>query len=260
MHKIPLEFLVPFVIVTALLCIASAMFAVYVIYRYQQKQLAYTKEMGTLKAAFENTLLQAQLEMQEQTFANISREIHDNIGQKLTLAKLQLNTLNTGLPLQTGQQVGSAVDIIGEALNGLSDISRSMSSDMVLANGLIKAVEHEAEQLAKTGLYKTKVDITGQSVFLDGNKELVLFRIIQEALNNIVKHSQASFINIRLHFNNQHLHVDINDNGTGFNTEQTGFGTGLSNIKKRTGLLKGNCRIQSVPGIGTEINIEIPYK
>ena len=89
----------------------------------------------------ENALLQAQLEMQEQTFANISGEIHDNIGQKLTLAKLHLNTLPLNGSVQLQGQVNQSIQMIGEVIADLSDMSRSMSSEILLQNGLIKAIE-----------------------------------------------------------------------------------------------------------------------
>jgi two-component system, NarL family, sensor kinase len=82
-----------FIITSALLILLLIGFITTIIYRYQQKQNAYFKDIETLKTSHENSLLQAQLEIQEQTFQNISREIHDSIGQKLTLAKLHLNTL-----------------------------------------------------------------------------------------------------------------------------------------------------------------------
>ena len=98
-------------------------------------------------------------------------------------------------------QVKDSVNIISEAINDLSDMSRSMSSEIILNNGLIKALELEAAQLTKSGIFKTKFSVTGNSIFMDANTELVLFRIAQEALNNIIKHAQAQAIGIQLHYN-----------------------------------------------------------
>jgi signal transduction histidine kinase len=203
-------------------------------------------------------MLQSQLELQEQTFQNISREIHDNIGQKLTLAKLYLNTLNHADTDKAMEQLNDSVNMIGEAINSLSDISRSMSSEIILNNGLIKALEFEAAQLTKTGIYKINFSATGNQVFMDNNTELVLFRIVQEALNNIVKHADASIIDINLHYSSSLLTVQINDNGKGFYTNETEAGTGLQNIKKRAGILKGNLTLNSTINTGTQIKIEIP--
>ena len=258
MLKAPTEFVVAFIIISVLLILAMAIFISIIIYRYQQKQNAYFKDIETLKTSHENTLLQSQLEMQEQTFQTISREIHDNIGQKLTLAKLHLNTFDFDDKHKARQQVNDSVNIIGEAINDLGNLSYSMSSEIILNNGLIKALEYELNQLKKTGLYEIAISITGHPVFLNNNTELVLFRIVQEVLNNIVKHAAALAIQMQLHYNNDYLTIEIRDNGKGFNINEKHEGTGLQNIKKRTTLLKGNVQINSIDSNGTEIKIRIP--
>ncbi len=259
MYNPSIQGIVVFVIGISLLLLLFVSFIVTIVYKYQQKQNAYNKGMEELKTKYENALLHSQLEIQEQTFQNISREIHDNIGQKLTLAKLHLNTLNFKDADAVAQKTNDSVALIGEAINDLSDISRSMSSEIVLNNGLIKALEFETRQLQKFGLYEISLDVTGNIIFLDANKELVLFRIVQEALNNVVKHSSASTIVIKLHFDHDKLILNIIDNGKGFLCEQNKRqATGLINMKKRANMLNGTCDINSSPGSGTNIKIEIP--
>src|SRR5690349_4385008 len=191
MLKAPTEFLVAFIIISVILILGLVAFISAIIYRYQKKQNAYFKDIEALKVSHQNSLLQSQLEIQEQTFQNISREIHDNIGQKLTLAKLHLNTLGYDDIEKTTIQVNDSVTMISEAINDLSDLSRSMNSEIILNNGLIKALEFEAVQITKSGKYKISFSATGNPVFLDANTELVLFRIVQEALTNIIKHACA---------------------------------------------------------------------
>lgn len=128
------------------LCIVTLMvvfctFIVTIIYRYQQKQNTYFKELAELKITHENDLLKAQLEMQEYTFQNISREIHDNIGQKLSLVKLYLNTLPYSKINTPSAKIGDSVVILSEVINDLSDIARSMNSEIILNNGLVKGVQ-----------------------------------------------------------------------------------------------------------------------
>lgn len=229
-----------------------------IIFKYQQKQNIHQKNLEALKISYENSLLQSQLEIQEQTFQNIAREIHDNIGQKLTLAKLHLNTLRYDKINEATLRVNDSVDMISEAINDLSDISRSMNSEILLSNGLIKALEFEAAQLSKSGKYKISFSTTGHPVFLEANTELVLFRIAQEALTNIIKHAGASSISILLHYDTALLAMTIQDDGKGFYTDENRFGTGLSNMRKRADTLKGRLVISSTPHISTQIKIEIP--
>lgn len=245
------------IIVCTILILLLTGFITFIIYRYQQKQNLYFQKLEELKAIHENDMLQSKLEIQEQTFANISREIHDNIGQKLTLAKLHLNTLNFENIDLASSQVSGSIIMIGEAINDLSDISRSMSSEIILNNGFIKALEFEVNQLNKPGLYCIKLTVTGEPIFLNSRIELILFRITQEALNNIVKHAEATEIHIRLHYHDADLTLDIIDNGKGFVNENVNS-NGLINMSKRAKMLNGNCDIESIPGNGTTIKIKIP--
>lgn len=247
-----------FIIGISFLLLLLISFIVIIVYKYQQKQNIYFKEIEALNATHKNTLLQTQLEIQEQTFQNISREIHDNIGQKLTLAKLHLNMLNYSDVGKIFDQVNNSVNIITEAIAGLSDLSHSMSSEIISSHGLIKALEEEAMQLSKSGLYAVKFSVTGDSIFMKADTELVIFRIVQEVLNNIVKHAEATAIEIHLHYNSSFLIVEVGDDGKGFPTGTSKVGTGLQNIKTRANLLKGNLHINSSPGRGTKIKIEIP--
>lgn len=258
MLKAPTEFLVAFIIISVIIMLALVVFITLIIYRYQQKQNIYFKDIEALQSSHENSLLQSQLEIQEHTLQNISREIHDNIGQKLTLAKLYLNTLDYTDSNITKTQVIDSVNIIGEAINNLSDLSRSMSSDIILNKGLIKALEFESEQFAKLNMFAIQFSVTGDPVFLNTNTELVLFRIVQEALNNIVKHAYASAIQIKLHYNSDQLILEIKDDGKGFHPGKNSTGNGLENLKKRTTMLHGDLNINSKLNAGTQIIIEIP--
>ena len=248
-----------FAIVCTLLIALLIGFITMIIYRYQQKQNAYFKSLEELKIVHANEMLQSQLEIQEQTFENISREIHDNIGQKLTLAKLHLNTLDINDKRMAVIQLTDSVSIISEAINDLSDISRSMSSEIILNNGFIKGLEFEVAQLNKSCLYKIELLVTGNPVFLDSQRELVLFRIVQEALNNIVKHAIAKTILIHLDYDEAMLSLKISDDGKGFvNGGNTKPGTGIANMNRRANLLKGSFAIESILGNSTTIKIKIP--
>jgi two-component system, NarL family, sensor kinase len=251
--------LIIFTICTVLLLALFCTFIVTIIYRYQQKQNVYFKELEELKIKHENDLLKAQLEMQEYTFQNISREIHDNIGQKLSLAKLYLNTIPISMVHPQPTQVNNSIAIISEVINDLSDLARSMSSEMILNNGLLKGIEFEVTQLKKSGIYDIDLNITGDAIFLDSNKELVLFRIIQESLHNIMKHAEATKIDICLNYDNKKLYLNIKDNGKGFIKDKKSEGSGLINIRRRTTVLEGDFLIDSGKG-GTQLTITLPIK
>ncbi len=232
-------------------------FIVTIIYRYQKKQIAYYKEMEELKATHENTLLQSQLEVQEQTFQHIAREIHDNIGQKLTLAKLYLNTVAYTDMDNVKFSVNDSLGLITDSISGLSDVSKSMGTEIILNNGLVKAIEIELSKLNKTGLYNGTSNVTGKEVFLNGNTEIVIFRIVQECINNFIKHAGGNCITVCLNYSWNQLALEIADNGKGFNPGIASNGSGLININKRAAMLNGTCSISSNEK-GTNITINIP--
>jgi two-component system, NarL family, sensor kinase len=246
------------ILVSCILIFCLILFFAFIIFRYQKRQHIYYKGLEDLKAKHQNDILQSQLEIQEQTFQNISQEIHDNIGQKLSLTKLNLNTINIDQRENAAVQIANAVSMIGEVINDLSDLSRSMSSEIILSNGFIKAMEFEVNQMNKPGMYSIRLKVTGEAIYMEARRELILFRIVQEALNNIIKHAEATEILIELFFTEESLSLLINDNGKGFVIEKLQSGNGFINMQKRAQSLNGLCEIFSQPGKGTSITIKIP--
>src|SRR5436190_856985 len=154
---------------------------------YQKKQLAYQQKLETLKLDHEKNLMAAQLEIQEDTFQHISKEIHDNISLSLTLAKLNLNTLSWTEKEKAVSQLNTSIELISQSITNLSDISKSLNSDIIASQGLITAVKNELQRIREIGLFNIDLNIPGNPVYMDIQRELIIFRIIQEAFNNIIK-------------------------------------------------------------------------
>lgn len=241
-----------FIIVTTLFILILIAFIVFILFLYQRRHIAYQK-----------ALLTTQLEIQEQTFQNISSEIHDNIGLSLTLAKLNLNTINWEKPNNTKESVAGSINLISRAIDDLSYISKALHTDFIEENGLLRALELEINKIQKLGIFTIRYEVTGSEVYMQTQKELVIFRIIQEVLNNCIKHAQATAIDILLYFNDEAVQINISDNGKGFNPGlvqgKKGKGTGLMNIVKRAAFIDGSCEINSMPGKGTTVTMQIPY-
>lgn len=264
MQKTPDDIIV-FLVVTIFLIILLGSFIITILFLYQKKQMIYLKELEKIKSDYEKNLLKTHIEIQEQTFQAISRDIHDNINLSLTLAKLNLNTLDLA-DIEKSDQVISSIEFISKAIIDLTDISRSMNSDVISEQGLIRALELEIEKLKKLKCFFIKFEVSGNPVFMDANKELVIFRIIQESFNNILKHAQARQIQLFMHYNLDHVEITASDDGVGFNkpTKKESHGkarptSGLLNMRKRAEILNGSFHINSHPGLGTIIKISIPY-
>ena len=264
MQKIPNDIAFFLIVVTCLILVLTA-FIVTILYFYRKKQINYQKELENLKSDYEKNLLSTQLEIQEQTFQNISLEIHDHICLNLTLAKLNLVTLDPANKQQLSDRINSSAEILSKSIHELSDISHSLNSELIESYGLIKVLEMEIEKMERPGLLNINYRVTGNPVFLNSQKELVIFRIIQEAFNNILKHAKARSVLLELYYIESHIKVTIKDDGIGFLSERINENgtskpkSGLLNMKKRANLINGSCEIISEINIGTTINLSIPY-
>ena len=254
-----------FLLLVTFLILLLGGFILTVLFLYRKKQIAYLKELEAIKSEFERNLLGAQLEMQEQTFQHISREIHDHICLNLTLVKLNLVTIEYNNRHQFVDHINSSVDILGKSIHELSDISHSMNPEIIESNGLITALQLEIEKMKKLNLFQINMNINGNSVYMDSQKELFIFRIIQEAFNNILKHAKAKNVLLNLYYNQDHMEALVQDDGQGFlftNYSEDRLAkhhSGLKNMKKRAQLINGTCEILSEPGKGTKIKLSVPY-
>lgn len=241
-----------------LLLIAAGIIALVLVYR--RKQVEYLHEQARLKAAFEKELLEAQLEMQEQTMRHIAQEVHDNVNQTLGLAKLNLHTLKPASAGGVAEKILATKELVSKAIQDLRNLSKTLHADAVLSAGLGKAIETELSLIAKTAVFETRFSVRGEPLALDPQKELILFRTLQEALQNAVKHSEASLIEIELAYHNG-VRLTVSDNGKGFDPRSLANhpekGLGLRNMQNRTRLIGGEMNLHSEHG-GTRIQITLP--
>lgn len=256
------QYLGLFIILTTSIISLLALLIISLIYLYHNKAHTYQTSLGKMKFEFEKNLLATRVEIQEQTFLNISREIHDNINLSLTLAKLNLNTLDWSDVNKASNCVEDSIDIIGSAITNLSDMSKSMNPELIGNLGLINALENEIMRIQKLARIPINLELTGNPVFIESEKELVVFRIIQEAFNNIIKHSQAKNVTLKLHYDFNHIEIFIKDDGVGFNQDLRLIlkesKAGLLNMQTRAELFKGSISIESIPQHGTQLLIKIP--
>lgn len=257
--------LITFVLVSTILILLMAGFIVSILYLYRKKQLSYFKTIEEMKLDYEKNLLHTQLEIQEQTLQHIAREIHDNISLCLTLAKLNLNTLDWNHLARSRNQINASLEQISKAINDLSDLSKGMNSELISNQGLIEVLKKETKRVKELNLFKLAFTVTGSPVFMDSQKELIIFRIIQESLNNIIKHAHANIVNLSLDYFPEYIKVTVADDGRGFCLKQVEqdkdnkASAGLNNMKKRASLFNGETKITSAQGAGTQIEITIPY-
>lgn len=245
--------------VTALILFFGFIIILYAL-AYQKRRNRYAKEKQEMESRFQSVILQTQVEIQEQTLKNIAQEIHDNIGQVLILAKLNLNTFPLIQDEETAVKVNDTKQLVGKAINDLRDLSRSLHGEKITELGLTESINNELRILQNTGLYQAKLHITGNKYRLQPQKEMVLFRIVQECINNTVKHANAKNINVSLIYEPALFRMIVKDDGNGFEPgllQNAQTGIGLKNMQDRSALIGGRFHIHSSPGEGASIEVAI---
>jgi two-component system, NarL family, sensor kinase len=247
-----------FIVIGIVVSVILVSFIIYFVARYQENQRKNALEKMKMKMEYEKIMLQAEIEIKEQTLQNISQEIHDNIGQSLSLVKLNLNTLDFSKPELAHTKADSAKLLVSKAIHDLRDLSKSLNTDTILASGLENAIRYELQMLEKSETFNTSVEMSGTPVRFDPRKELVVFRIFQESLNNIIKHAQATSIMVKMEFHASEIRLSVTDDGMGFQKKTELLeGSGLKNMKKRAALIGGRFDLQT--GVsGTTILITLP--
>jgi signal transduction histidine kinase len=210
---------------------------------------------------YSQSLLHTRIEVQESTLNMIAQELHDNIAQSLTGCFMQVATAASLV-----QDNDSLKEIIGEAKNGIdkvvSDVrllSHSLATGMAEHRDLSEAIQAELTRIASFS--NNSCTLRSRTIHeLQPDQRLLIFRVFQEALQNILKHAHASSILIELDSDDAAYKMSITDNGRGFDvaTISHAGSFGLMNIKERIALLSGTLHIVSAPGQGTQIHVTVP--
>lgn len=230
----------------------------------QKNRQTQGQQLRLMKERYEQELLKSQLEIQENVFGQLSQEIHDNIGQSLTFVALSLLTVPVESNSEAQEYIEESRKALQKAITELRDLSRSLHTDRVTEIGLANSIDFELVRLKRTNLYETSFNFADIRNMLDHQTEIILFRIVQEMLNNIVKHAKASVVEVNLSHESDIIVLQIRDNGIGFDPEalfadhEQHKGLGLRNIRKRATLIGGTFHINSVKNGGTAIRITIP--
>jgi two-component system NarL family sensor kinase len=251
------------------ICVALLMvvFIVIIFQLYRKKKLLQQKEIESLKTAFEKELLQTRLEIQEDVLKNVSMEIHDNIGQIMLLAKVNISILQTmSIPEAGTELINDTKLMLTKASEDISQLSRSLNSDRISDIGVFAAIAHELQLMEQKKLFNASVpdplEISGKS--LAKETQLLVFRMFQEIASNIIKHAGATKVSFTIAQQKNGYQLQIEDNGKGFDFTPSSDaksdynGVGLRSLQSRVNLFKGTIQIHSILQQGTSISIFIP--
>ena len=229
---------------------------------YNNRKKRHQEENELLRKNFENELLKSQMEVQEQTMQTIAANLHDNIGQLMSLTAVTLSTINLNDPSRIAEKIESASQLAKRSVKELRQLSRLIYGQELIRMGLANAISLELDYLKAAGLHTVTFKSNYMAKEGQTEKEIILFRIFQEVLNNAIRHAEATAIDVTIEQDLGSLKLSIKDDGRGFieaEVVKEKKGMGLFNIRKRVALISGDVAIIAVPDMGTEINIMIPY-
>lgn len=200
---------------------------------------------------FEKELGESQVEIREQTLRNISWELHDNIGQLLTLAKIQLQSVP-----DYPKNIKDVNDNLTTILQEVRSLSKVINPDYVSSIRLREALQLEMDRFNRLNYIEAQLNVTGNYIVMNPKAEIIIFRILQEFFSNTIKHSKAKNINVNINYHADYVVITAADNGIGFDiTEVNKNGIGLLNMKKRGALIKTDINLQSEQQQGTTLII-----
>ncbi|HVZ26464.1 MAG TPA: ATP-binding protein [Sediminibacterium sp.] len=244
------------VITGGLFLIFFAIFAFMVLIYFFRRKKKLLQQFIRQESAFREARMQAELEMQEHTFRMISQEIHDNVGQLLSLAKLNFHILSRKIAHEP--LLEETRKLITASIHDLRDITTGYHGNRLTEDGLIKSLQNLVESYRKNGMFQIQFTANCKQVDLSQDRLIFLYRMIQEALNNVIKHAKADQVLVRAFCQRGFLELEVADNGCGFNRHATGFkpGIGLESIHNRAGMIHAEVTLQSCPGKGTRLQIK----
>ncbi|MEB2783180.1 ATP-binding protein [Algoriphagus sp. E1-3-M2] len=242
-----------YVIIFATIFLGGLMstFIISMVFIHRHRQAQNHQKVDQIKSEHEKTLLNIENEIQQETLTHIGRELHDNIGQLLSLAKLNFGSLKP-------EKLAEGRDILSQAIQEVRGLSKQLNLDWVDSISINEFIWQQLEKIRNTGFCETSLDADFELADVPKDQKLVLIRVIQESLNNAIKHASPENILIRMRENGEVRQILIQDDGKGFDSSQKSKGSGMFNLKKRMETIGGEFELTSTVGKGTEITLTLP--
>ncbi|HYF31653.1 MAG TPA: sensor histidine kinase [Chitinophagaceae bacterium] len=242
------------IIVISILTLVAAFVIAYIVYFIKRKS-TLIEEKNALKEEFKQQLRQSQVEVQEHTFQQIGKELHDNVGQLLITSKMLLGLTERSLGNPPDMLI-TANATLGQAINELRSLSKMLDREWLEQFNFNNNLKTEIDRINTGNAVQAEFNYSG-NMPLKAEAQIILFRIVQEAIQNAIKHGRADKIIITAAEQNDEIHISVADNGRGFSSaEKTGMG--LSNMRHRANLLGGTIAWDSIPENGTTVKITLP--
>ena len=239
-----------------LLLIITFMVSFIIIHRKRRNQ--FIQEQLTMKNELEQQLLQSRIEIQEQTFQQIGKELHDNVGQLLSTSRMLIGLTERELQ-NPPDTLLTANATLGQAINEIRSLAKSLDKEWLERFSFSENMQTLIERI-NAGKSIAAEYVQSTELPLRSDEQIILFRIVQEAIQNAVKHAVPTHMRIAVEEQNNCYQITVSDNGKGFDVNSVVKSMGLTNMQHRVELLMGTMFINSIRGTGTTIAIQLPLK
>lgn len=260
----PTNIIIIIIVTGTIALLMMGLFGATFILFYHRRQREAIQEKRLIEN-FQRELLQSQLEIQNHTLQQISQDLHDNIGQLLTVVIMRMNVLEDELEQPDAKQaVEQTRALVKTVISDVRALSKTLDADTVQRFGLLPSLTLELERIQRIGPVQTQLVMSGETYSLSEQTEIVLLRMAQESINNSLKHAQPRNLIVSVAYYPDSFSLTIADDGWGFDVDEAmnrsleQAGAGLNNLQRRCGLLGGTCTISSRIGGGSTIQIQLP--
>lgn len=246
-----IDFLIPILSGTILMGMLLVFIVYFVLlYRKRQDEYEWDKEQAT------KLLLTTQIEIKEQTLSNISRELHDNLGQIASLVKINLSMVSCNNDVEQ-IKVTESLGLVQHLITDIKSLSTTLKGENLQRFGLLNMIDRDIKRLSK--LDYLKINRVGVDVLpkMESEKEVFLYRMSQEIFNNVLQHSESTDAKLHISNNKNKITFTYSDNGKGFDTKTMKLGNGLINLQERCKLIDAILDIKSEINKGTTITIRL---
>ena len=244
--------------IAVLVIVTTLVIVFFIVFQKRKNKLLLDKIRQ--QQEFDEEISRTQTEIQEQTLKHIGWELHDNVGQLLAYASMQINMLSTQVSDNLKPNVKNTSDVISESLKEVRMLSKSLNNDVILNMGFEQSIINELNRLKRMKFTSAEWNVQGDKRELINKKhEIVLFRILQEFFSNSVKYSEANNLMVKLEYHPEKLLIEATDDGVGFDVTSAEKGSGLINMQSRAELIGANFYLNSKPNDGVNLKIEYPF-
>jgi signal transduction histidine kinase len=247
-----------FIAIFSLIVLILMMGVIIFMLQYRKRKIQYDNEIERVNEAHKMELLNTQLQVQSGTMQTIGKELHDNLGQKITLASIYLQQV----PLKKSQEsldedISSVNKLLNDTLAELRRLSKTLVDQNISFQSLNYLLEAEAENIRNATALRVNLSMDCEEDFLNFQTKTNILRMFQEFSQNSIKHSKCKEINLMLRCDSRQIVMMCQDDGIGFDTQAKVKGIGLTNLNRRASEMGADLHIESQVGQGTLMTLKI---